>query len=220
MNTGSAPHSMAEIDVRQLRFKFDDATDRNPAWRQSRPELAMPINALGVHVTHLERFLVKVRQEYRDNLNINNLKEDAKKVIGQAVHHAFNVTKWTEYLVKRYPEAAPLDEHAKEYFAAQLNRDKRFEIGFTAGYETFTVLAGLIILGRYEELKATTRHRQGFGRLEVLDWRRLGRRSFSTAGYVARLSSAQASYLHPCEKPDCDYPARLLQPGQRYPVSK
>jgi len=68
-----------------------------------------------------------------------------KNIIGQEAHHAFNFIKWTEHLVKSYPAITTLDDHAKEYFVAQLNRDKRFKIGLTAGYETFTF---------YEELMA------------------------------------------------------------------
>jgi predicted metal-dependent hydrolase len=150
----TSPHPMDNIPVRQLRFKFDDVNNHNPVWSKTSPEFAMFINALGVHVPHFERFLVKVMREYRDDLNNDKLKEDVKNIIGQEAHHAFNFIKWTEHLVKRYPAIDELDNHAKEYFAAQLNRDKRFKIGFTAGYETFTFLAGLIILDRYEELMA------------------------------------------------------------------
>tara|TARA_R110002072_G_scaffold64_1_gene296 strand:- start:2477 stop:3373 length:897 start_codon:yes stop_codon:yes gene_type:complete len=150
----SQPHPMDEIPVRQLRFNFDDVTNHNPVWSRSSPEFAMFINALGVHVPHFERFLVKVMREYRDELNNPKLTEDVKNIIGQEAHHAFNFLKWNVHLGKRYPGILALDQHAKDYFAEQLNHSKRFKVGFTAGYETFTFLAGLIILDRYEELMA------------------------------------------------------------------
>ena len=150
----SAPHPMDEFPVRQLRFNFNDVNDHNPVWSKSSAEFAMFINALGVHVPHFERFLVKVMREYRDELDDARLTQDVKNIIGQESHHAFNFVKWTEHLVQRYPGVAALDDHARDYFNDRLQQNKRFKIGFTAGYETFTFLAGLIILDRYEELMA------------------------------------------------------------------
>ena len=150
----SAPHPMDEFPVRQLRFKFDDVNEHNPVWSKSSPEFAMFINSLGVHVPHFERFLVKVMREYRDELHSEQLKEDVKNIIGQEAHHAFNFVKWTEYLIRRYPKLKAIDEHAQHYFSQALTKNKRFKIGFTAGYETFTFLAGMIILDRYQELMA------------------------------------------------------------------
>lgn len=147
-------HPMDKFPVRQLRFNFDEVTDHNPVWSKSSPEFAMFINSLGVHVPHFERFLVKVMREYRDDLKDEKLTQDVKNIIGQEAHHAFNFLKWNEHLGKRYPGIIKLDQHAKSYFEAQLSHDKRFKIGFTAGYETFTFLAGIIILDRYEELMA------------------------------------------------------------------
>ena len=45
-----------------------------------------------------------------------------------------------------------LDKAAKNYFdKAGKSDNQRFKIGYTAGYETFTFLGGMIILNRYEE---------------------------------------------------------------------
>jgi predicted metal-dependent hydrolase len=142
-------HPMDEFPVRQLRFQFNDT---HPVWSRSCPEFSMFINALGVHVPHFERFLVSTMREYRDELASESLKQDVKNIIGQEAHHAFNFVKWTEHLARRYPAISHLDQQAKDYFAAALTRNKKFKIGFTAGYETFTFLAGIIILGRYDEL--------------------------------------------------------------------
>ncbi|MFN3239130.1 MAG: metal-dependent hydrolase [Pseudomonadales bacterium] len=148
------PHPMDEIPVRQLRFKFDDVNNHHPVWSNSCPEFAMFINALGVHVPYFERFLVKVMREYRGEVADPKLQEDIKNIIGQEAHHAFNFVKWNEYLVARYPELEQLEADSQIYFTEALDKDKRFKVGFTAGYETFTFLAGLIILDRYQELMA------------------------------------------------------------------
>jgi len=54
---GTTPHVMDEIPVRQLRFKFDEDTHRNPVWSQSWPEFSMLINALGVQYPISNAFL-------------------------------------------------------------------------------------------------------------------------------------------------------------------
>ena len=145
-------HPMDEIPVRQLRFDFDSVENHNPVWSQSCPEFAIFINALGIHVPHFERFLVKVMRDYRDEIDDPRLVDDVKAIIGQESHHAFNFVKWTASMAKRYPKLQALDQHAKAYFDKAQSKSKKFKIGFTAGYETFTFLGGMIILNRYKEL--------------------------------------------------------------------
>ncbi len=146
-------HPMDEIPVRQLRFDFEAVEGHDPVWSQSNPDFAIFINALGVHVPHFEKFLVQVMRAYRGELNDQQLLDDVQAIIGQESHHAFNFLSWTKELIKKYPEIERLDQEAKAYFDdAVKTKDKRFQIGFTAGYETFTFLGGMIILNRYKEL--------------------------------------------------------------------
>jgi len=145
-------HPMDNFPVRQLRFDFDTVENHDPVWSRSNPDFAIFINALGVHVPHFERFLVKVMRQYRGALSEPKLIDDIQRIIGQEAHHAFNFVNWTNTLAKRYPDLTRLDESAKTWFEKAFNsKSHRFKIGFTAGYETFTFLGGMIILNRYEE---------------------------------------------------------------------
>ena len=143
-------HPMDQIPVRRLRFDFRAPPD--PVWSRSSPDFAIFINALGIHVPHFERFLFAVMREWREELNDDQLRADVQGTIGQESHHAFNFLKWTEVMSSRYPRLPQIDGHAAEYFQKARRRSKRFQIGFTAGYETFTFLGGMIILNRYHEL--------------------------------------------------------------------
>jgi len=146
---------MDEIPVRQLRFDFADPGDEghDPVWSRSCPDFSIFINALGIHVPHFERFLVAVMREYRGELTDSKLIDNVQAIIGQESHHAFNFLNWTRMMSRRYPKLAELDEDARSYFEqARASRDRKFQIGFTAGYETFTFLGGMIILNRYEAL--------------------------------------------------------------------
>ena len=142
-------HPMDNIPVRPLKF---DATHSEPVWSKSSPEFAMFINALGVDVPHFERFLVRVMREYRGELSDPGLLQDVQAIIGQESHHAFNFSKWTQRLAEKYPDVARVDDACSKTFTGMTKRSKKFQIGFVAGYETFTFLGGLIILQRYHEL--------------------------------------------------------------------
>ena len=147
---------MDDFPVRQLRFDVADLPDDSLVWSESSPEFAMFINALGLHVPYFERFLVAVMRRYRGELQDERLLSDVQKIIGQEAHHAFNFVRFNERMAKTYPGIDRCDASAKSYFESALEkRSKRFQIGFTAGYETFTFLGGMIILDRFEELMSS-----------------------------------------------------------------
>ncbi|MBT3737356.1 MAG: hypothetical protein HOG25_22135, partial [Gammaproteobacteria bacterium] len=109
-------HPMDNFPVRQLRFDFDTVENHDPVWSRSNPDFAIFINALGVHVPHFERFLVKVMRQYRGALSEPKLIDDIQRIIGQEAHHAFNFVNWTKRLAKQYPALTRLDESAKTWF--------------------------------------------------------------------------------------------------------
>lgn len=155
LDQSSQEHPMDDIPVRQLRFKVDALSDDALVWSRSSPEFSMFINALGVHVPYFERFLVSVMRAYREEISDPALLTDVQAIIGQEAHHAFNFVKLNQRLAQKYPGIGQLDAKAKSHFASlPKNKSKRFQIGHVAGYETFTFLAGAIILDRYDELMA------------------------------------------------------------------
>ena len=153
-----ATHPMDDFPVRRLRFELDaDGSEESlsPLWSRSCPDFSMFINALGIHVPYFERFLVEVMRKYRGELTDPKLEKDVHGLIGQEAFHAFNFVARTKSMARHYPGLAELDDEARGYFEDALERrDKKFQIGFTAGYETFTFLGGMIVLDRYEEFMA------------------------------------------------------------------
>ena len=146
---------MDSIKVRQLRFDFEQLASSDPVWSRSCPEFSIFINALGIDVPHFEHFLVYVMRQYSPGLKDAELSENVTAIIGQEAHHAFNFIAWTKKLSSHYAGLKDIDKKSKNYFERiKVKNDKKFQIGFTAGYETFTFLGGMIILNRYEELMA------------------------------------------------------------------
>jgi len=148
-------HPMDHIPIRKLRFDFDEVEGGNPLWSRTNPDFSMFINAFGVHVPYFERFLINVMRRYRDEIDSERIKEDVRGIIGQEAHHSINFLAWNKVLNDRYPGLAKIEGQAKQFFESTFSeKSKKFTIGFTAGYETFTFLGGMIILDRYDEYMA------------------------------------------------------------------
>ncbi|MBK7685552.1 MAG: metal-dependent hydrolase [Rhodocyclaceae bacterium] len=148
----STPHPMDSILIRRLKFAFEQVQTSDLVWSRSCPNFSIFINALGVHVPHFERFLVAVLREIRGDLANPQLVKDVQAIIGQEAYHAFNFESWTRRLNAHYLRLPEIDAHAKNYFVRALETGSRkFKVGFVAGYETFTFLAGMIILDRYDQ---------------------------------------------------------------------
>lgn len=142
-------HPMDNIKVRVLKFETDKM--ESPVWSESSPEFAIFINALGVHVPYFERYLIAALSKAKPKIKDEKLRSDVSDIIGQEAHHAKNFIDFNKYLSSCYPKVGALDEHAKKDFASMARKDDlRRLVGFTAGYETFTFLAGMIILDNYE----------------------------------------------------------------------
>lgn len=147
-----SPCAMDAIEVRPMRFQHEDITGREPVWSQSKPLFAIFINALAVHSPYFERFLCTVTRKAKPLIQDERLGKDLAALIGQEAHHAFNFLGMNKFLAQRYPKVEKYDREARGYFEALLrDRSFKYQMAFVAGYETFTYLAGMIVLDRYEE---------------------------------------------------------------------
>lgn len=151
MNTVSE-HPMDDFPVRNLTFDVNNVEFQDPLWSRTLPEFSMFVNALGVHVPYFERYLVKSLSKAKPYIHDEILKKDVSAIIGQEAHHARNFIDVNRWLSNRYPEVKRFDQEARSYFSRHAkNDDLRKMLGFTAGYETFTFLGGMIILDNYSK---------------------------------------------------------------------
>ena len=151
-NSDLPEHPMEDFPVRPLSFEFAKIRFDDPLWSRSSPDFSMFINALGLHVPYFERYLIKAMRMARERISDEALRRDVGAIIGQEAHHAKNFVAFNKVMSRRYPKVADLDRHARESFSRWAKQDdERTLVGFTAGYETFTFLAGLIVLDSYEQ---------------------------------------------------------------------
>jgi predicted metal-dependent hydrolase len=145
-------HPMDHFPVRSLEFDRAKLAVLDPVWSRSSPQFAVFINALGVHVPYFERYLIHALRKAKEVIQDAPLLRDISNIIGQEAHHAKNFIQLNKRLANRYPKIGQHEEGAKAYFAHHAKADSLKQlVGFTAGYETFTFLAGLIILDGYDE---------------------------------------------------------------------
>ncbi|MEG9861863.1 MAG: metal-dependent hydrolase [Parvularculales bacterium] len=151
----ASDHPMDDFPVRPLDFDIDGLSAEDCVWSDSAPQFSVFINALGLHVPYFERYLVRTMNTVKHKVADDTLRRDMVALSGQEGHHARNFIAFNKLMARRYPKAGKLDAAAKAHFdhAARHDSEKRM-VGFTAGYETFTFLAGLIILRNYDKWMA------------------------------------------------------------------
>ena len=156
-NTEDPSHPMDDFPVRPLDFGMDDFGADKIVWSQSSPEFAVFINALGLHVPYFERYLIHTMNTVKHDVSDAKLRRDMAALVGQEGHHARNFIAFNQTMANRYPKVAKLDAAAKAHFRNAGKKDSKMRlVGFTAGYETFTFLAGLIILRNYDKWMANS----------------------------------------------------------------
>lgn len=150
--TSPADHPMDDFPVRPLVFDVKKVEPHNLVWSRTSPWFSMFVNALGIHVPYFERYLIRAMTKAKVHIQDARLLRDVGAIIGQEAHHAKNFIEFNQELNKRYPLAAKFEAEAKEYFANRAQNDTLKQlVGYTAGYETFTFLAGAIVLQNHDK---------------------------------------------------------------------
>lgn len=148
-------HPMDDFPVRPLDFHVNNVAPEDCAWSRSSPYFSVFINALGLHVPYFERYLIHTMNTVKHDVADEKLRRDMVALAGQEGHHARNFIAFNALMAKRYPKVEKLDSTARNYFKNAAKKDSlKRKVAFTAGYETFTFLAGLIILKNYDKWMA------------------------------------------------------------------
>jgi len=145
-------HPMDSIEVRRLQFRFDKLSPEHVLWSQSCPIFSVFANALNLHVPYFEHYLIRAMVAAKYRVTEKKLRDDIQSIIGQEGQHAYSFLAFNHLMRERYPKAQAFEDSVKLGFDRRLKQDSfKSMIGFTAGYETFTFLAGMIFLDNYEK---------------------------------------------------------------------
>lgn len=147
-----AKHPMDDFPVRPLRFPLGPDQHVEVVWSRTKPEFSVFLNALAMHVPHFERYLVATLRIAREQITTDErLRLHVTRIIGQEANHARNLLAFNDALRNRYPDIVAIDDASIAWFKQHTDEDTlKRRVGFTAGYETFTFLAGMIILRHHD----------------------------------------------------------------------
>ena len=143
-------HPMDDFPVRPLQFEVSKLDASSRLWSRTCPEFSMFVNALGIHVPYFERYLVRTMTRAKAVIESPSLRRDMVAISGQEAHHAKNFIAYNQYLATQYPRVAAFEAEARTYFSDRAKRDSLKQmVAFSAGYETFTFLGGMIVLDNH-----------------------------------------------------------------------
>ncbi|WP_169560497.1 metal-dependent hydrolase [Nevskia ramosa] len=146
-----AKHPMDDFPVRPLRFPLGPDQNVDVVWSRTKPEFSVFLNALAMHVPHFERYLVATMRAAREQITDESLRLHVTRIIGQEANHSRNLLAFNDALRNRYPDIVAIDDASIAWFKQHTDQDTmKKRVGFTAGYETFTFLAGMIILHHHD----------------------------------------------------------------------
>ncbi|MEO9601257.1 metal-dependent hydrolase [Parasphingorhabdus sp.] len=148
-------HPMDDIPIRPLDFQSEELDEKAVLWSQSSPHAAIFLNAFSAHVPYFEKYLVRTMTKALKVIKDEGLAKDVEAIIGQEAHHARNFIEFNKIMARRYPKVGEMElRNKQDFFQWAKEQELKELVGFTAGYETFTFLAGMIVLASYEEWMA------------------------------------------------------------------
>jgi len=143
---------MAHIEVRRLDFDFSDLAPSQVLWSRTSPIFSVFANALNLHVPFFEKYLIVAMAQAKEKISSPKLREEVNAIIGQEAQHANAFLGFNQLLKRRYSKGQQLEDQVIAAFEKRYQSDDfRSLVGFTAGYETFTFLAGMIFLNNFDK---------------------------------------------------------------------
>ena len=109
-------HPMDDFPVRTFRFPLGADQPVDVVWSRTKPEFAVFLNALAMHVPHFERYLVASLRKAREGISDPKLKRDVTAIIGQEANHSHNLTAFKQPLRSRYPDLVAIDDASIAWF--------------------------------------------------------------------------------------------------------
>lgn len=126
------------ILVRKIPFEFVETIQ--PVWNADKREWSHMVNGASLAMPYLEPFLVKNVREAMARIDEPKLLEDARAFVGQEAQHYTNHRRYNEMLkANGYPQLAVVEAQMAAEYQTLEQKDLRWRLAYTAGFETMTV---------------------------------------------------------------------------------
>ncbi|MES1945243.1 hypothetical protein PC39_14037 [Salinisphaera sp. PC39] len=139
------PSEQREITVRRIQFKYPD--DLRVHWHPDKPEWSQIVNACSLLMPYLEPFLIDSVRAVLPMIEDPALADEARAYIGQEANHFRQHRNFNEIVIGQgYGELREYERRLEADYASFRERDLRFRLGYTAGFETMALALGHMLV--------------------------------------------------------------------------
>ena len=130
------------IIVRQIPFEFPD--DICAHWNPANPEWSHMVNGASLTMPYLEPYLIKCVRMALDRIEDPQLQADARAYVAQEGQHYRQHRRFNDLLIAQgYNELPDIEQQMqREYDAFLEKRSLKFNLAYTAGFETMALSIG------------------------------------------------------------------------------
>lgn len=130
--------SKTTLPIRLIPFDFDQV--KQPIWNKQHPEWSHMVNGTSLTMPYLEPFLIRTMREACKYCQNEDLNADVRGFIAQEGQHFQNHRKYNEMLkANGYKDLEILEGLMVEEYKLFQNRDLKWRLAYTAGFETLTL---------------------------------------------------------------------------------
>ena len=133
------------ILIRKIPFEFPQ--NFQPHWHPDDPALSQLINGTSLLLPYMEPFIIDSIREASQYITDPELLKEAKAWIGQESQHFMQHRRFNEVLIaKGYPQLRKREEEIKWEYEELRTRPLKFQVAYTAGFETLALALGQTII--------------------------------------------------------------------------
>jgi predicted metal-dependent hydrolase len=139
------------IVVRKVQFEFPP--DFQPHWNPADPALSQLVNGTSIMLPYMEPFIIDSIRQASKHITDPDLQKEAKAWIGQESQHFMQHRRFNEVLIaKGYPQLHEREKEIQREYEQFKTRPLKFQVAYTAGFETMALAIGHTIIAQREHL--------------------------------------------------------------------
>jgi predicted metal-dependent hydrolase len=141
----SANKTAQGIEVRKVPFEFPP--DFQPHWHPTDPALSQLINGTSLLLPYMEPFIIDAIRQASEDISDPALEKEAKAWIGQESQHFMQHRRFKEVLIANgCPQLREREKEIEQEYELLRKRPLKFQIAYTAGFETMALAIGHTII--------------------------------------------------------------------------
>lgn len=140
--TSAAQAATSNIVVRRIPFEYPE--DIRARWNPAKPEWSHMVNGASLTMPYLEPYLIKCIRMALEHIDDPQLQADARAYVAQEGQHFRQHKRFNDLLIAQgYDELPAMEEQMqREYDGFLAKRSLKFNLAYTAGFETMALSIG------------------------------------------------------------------------------